>query len=427
MKTMEESGYVDGYTDEESGETGVEIYGRDVIYLNGKVTSKTPLLTAAQDFAGAINELFQSGSGGGDEDWIFPEHWLDIPDPEPNQVILYVEAESAGYGFVVQFYSNSDTDYTRSGVVEWGDGASSAVVSTAELSASNFRICHKYTDAGQYIVKINCNRGETGGYAVRLTNTYGNDADSGDLVNSLNLGWVKAVKVGSEVEVCASSDESVDGTNYAAFNTFSNLMYVKFIGAPSYCYFANLRYLKKIEFGGDITKLPFSAFSGCHNLERADFTGKITEFPRYAFNACHNLKSVDLSSAITIGIRAFSSCESLKNISITAVTTISDYAFSYCYALTNIKAPALTEIQNKYAFSYCHNLKTFEAPLLTTMNSESFSYCYGLKTFNAPMLAEIAVTEFTGCYALEELTLAADCNYNGNTFSNCQLLYPKPQ
>ena len=45
----------------------------------------------------------------------------------------------------------------------------------------------------------------------------------------------------------------------------------------------------------------------------------------------------------------------------------------------------------------------------------------------APMLAEIAVTEFTGCYALEELTLAADCNYNGNTFSNCQLLYPKPQ
>lgn len=67
MKTMEESGYVDGYTDEESGETGVEIYGRDVIHLNGKVTSKTPLLTTAQDFAGAINELFQSGTGGGDD------------------------------------------------------------------------------------------------------------------------------------------------------------------------------------------------------------------------------------------------------------------------------------------------------------------------------------------------------------------------
>ena len=63
MKTMEESGYVDGYIDESNGETGVEIYGRDVIHLNGKVTSKTPLLTAAQDFAGAINELFQSGSG----------------------------------------------------------------------------------------------------------------------------------------------------------------------------------------------------------------------------------------------------------------------------------------------------------------------------------------------------------------------------
>lgn len=64
---MEESGYVDGYTDENTGDIGVEIYGRDVIHLNGKVTSKTPLLTAAQDFAGAINELFQSGTGGGDD------------------------------------------------------------------------------------------------------------------------------------------------------------------------------------------------------------------------------------------------------------------------------------------------------------------------------------------------------------------------
>lgn len=73
MKSMKESGYVDGYTDESTGDIGIEIYGRDVVLLNApevRLSPDTPLLTKAQDVAGAINELFQSGTGGGDDIYI---------------------------------------------------------------------------------------------------------------------------------------------------------------------------------------------------------------------------------------------------------------------------------------------------------------------------------------------------------------------
>lgn len=400
MKTMEESGYFDGYTDEESGETGVEIYGRDVIHLNGKVTSKTPLLTAAQDFAGAINELFQSGSGGGDE-WTFPEHWPEIPEPAPNQVVVYLEAEEPGYGFPVQFYSHLSDDYFGGGTIDWGDGTVDTVVG-GDTTVSHAIVAHQYTAAGQYIATITCGTDETGIYAAYLNNSFAGGVSS----SSLRQKWVKAIKVGSLVETCASSNESVNGSNYAAFSWYVNIVYLKFLGKPLYCYFSNMIYMKKIEFGADIAKLPIYAFSGCNNLERADFTGKISEIPQYAFQSCNALKSVDLSSTITIGSRAFQSCFQLKS-----VTT-----------------PLLTEIQGIYAFSNCYSLKSFNAPLLTAMANQSFSNSYsGLKTFEAPMLAEIGQNEFSNCFALEKLVLAEGCNYNGNTFSSCQLLYPKPQ
>lgn len=50
-------------------EQGYMIQGRDCIYLNApKIypSNDTPLLTDAPDIVGAINELFQCGSGGGD-------------------------------------------------------------------------------------------------------------------------------------------------------------------------------------------------------------------------------------------------------------------------------------------------------------------------------------------------------------------------
>lgn len=339
------------------------------------------------------------GSGGGDE-WEFPEHWLDIPEPAPNQVVVYLEVDEPGYGFPVQFYSHLSDDYFGGGTIDWGDGT----VDTVDDSGGTGHaiIAHQYTAAGQYIATITCGTDATGIYAAYLNNTFAGGVSYSDL----HRKWVKAIKVGELVETCASSEDSVSGDNYAAFSGYGNIVYLKFLGKPLYCYFGGRQYLKKIEFGAKIAKLPNHAFSGCNNLERADFISNISEIPQYAFQSCNALKSVDLSSAITIGSGAFQSCFQLKS-----VTT-----------------PLLTEIQGIYAFGNCYSLKSFNAPLLTAMGNQSFSNSYsGLKIFEAPMLAEIGQKEFSNCFALEKLVLAEGCNYNGNTFSSCQLLYPKPQ
>lgn len=341
------------------------------------------------------------GSGGGDE-WEFPEHWLDIPEPAPNQVVVYLEVDEPGYGFPVQFYSHLSDDYFGGGTIDWGDGTVDTVVG-GDTTVSHAIIAHQYTAAGQYIATITCGADATGIYAAYLDNSFAGGVSSSDL----HQKWVKAIKVGKLVETCASSEDSVNGSNYAAFSSsrYSNVMYIKYLKKPFFCHFSGMRYLKKIEFGAEITKLPTYAFNGCTNLERADFTGKISEIPQSAFGNCNGLKSVDLSSAVTIGSNAFQSCFRLKS-----VTT-----------------PLLTEIQGSYAFGNCHSIKSFNAPLLTAMGNQSFYYCSGLKTFEAPMLAEIGSGEFYSCFALEKLTLAEGCNYNGNTLSYCQLLYPKPQ
>lgn len=66
---MADENYVDLYKDEETGKVGTIIAGKDVVRLGAPevlLSPDTPLLTNAQDVAGAINELFSEGEGGGD-------------------------------------------------------------------------------------------------------------------------------------------------------------------------------------------------------------------------------------------------------------------------------------------------------------------------------------------------------------------------
>ena len=59
--------YIELYS--KDGKEGVNIKGQDVVLLDApevRLSPDTPLLTNAQDLAGAINELFQSEPGGGD-------------------------------------------------------------------------------------------------------------------------------------------------------------------------------------------------------------------------------------------------------------------------------------------------------------------------------------------------------------------------
>ena len=70
---MADENYIEVYADDETHKEGTLIKGKDVIQLEAPevlLSPDTPLLTEAQDVAGAINELFRSGSGGGDDVYI---------------------------------------------------------------------------------------------------------------------------------------------------------------------------------------------------------------------------------------------------------------------------------------------------------------------------------------------------------------------
>ena len=66
---MADENYTDIYYDSENDKEGIEIRGKNAVLLNAPevlLSPDTPLLTEAQDIAGAINELFQSGGEGSD-------------------------------------------------------------------------------------------------------------------------------------------------------------------------------------------------------------------------------------------------------------------------------------------------------------------------------------------------------------------------
>lgn len=314
------------------------------------------------------------GTGGGD-DWTFPEHWLDIPDPEPNQVIMYVEANAGDVAPIICLNEgNGSITYGDDGYTyEWPEGYWYAAY-------------HVYQTAGQYIITITANN-----LIVNPNSSYSNTAFMvGHIIegyqgvyngNSEQCCCIRAIKVGSSI-ICGTT--AGDKTPIYGIHYGDNLVYLKFCGAlsndnPS---FHNLYAMRKIDFTIPPSSFNDIAFQNCYALERADFTTNVTTFGDGMFSNCYCLKSVDLSNAEVIGTGTFGSCYTLSRII---------------------------------------------APNLTTMGGNNFNVCYNLEEFYAPKLTEIAEKDFSYCYSLQKLTLADGCNVNGNTFSRCPQLYPKPQ
>ena len=330
MKTKKESGYFDGYTDEDTGDIGAEVSGQDVIRLNAPkviLSPDTPLLTKAQDLAGAINELFQSGSGGGDEDWTFPEHWLDIPDPEPNQVIMYIEAEAGDVApFVLLEEGNGSITYGDDGYTyEWPEGY-------------GYTAYHQYQTSGQYIITITANN-----LIVNLNQSYSNTAFmAGHIIedyqgvyngNGQQCRCIRAIKVGSNITL----GHNTNPVNYVAFGKY--LVYFEFMGevnnnsSPG---FSDLTALKKIKIGISPESFSRNAFLRCYALEIADCLTKSTSIATGMFTDCRSLKYIDMPSATSHSGVAFNGCHRLKEINAPKLSELHSGDFSYCYSLQKL-------------------------------------------------------------------------------------------
>lgn len=123
---------------------GVQIKGKDIVYLNApevRLSKDTPLLTDAQDLAGAINELFSYGEGGGEDyvkPWKRPSDWPVLPAPNDNQVIFLVTTAlnpspycSVGTRPLDQYaFPENNGSYPEDLTIniDWGDGNTSTGV-----------------------------------------------------------------------------------------------------------------------------------------------------------------------------------------------------------------------------------------------------------------------------------------------------------
>lgn len=300
-------------------------------------------------------KMFEGGGGRVKSDeWTFPSHWLEIPDPEPNQVIMYVEAEAGDVAPIIGLYGQN----YDGGTINYGDDGY-----TYDYPAGyGYNVYHVYQTAGQYIITITA-----AGNEVYLNANGANAAFMvGHIIDSYSGGYnstdgsckcIRAIKVGRDIQLDTGT-VPIAGSRYGA-----NLVYLEFMGTVKNAEpkFQSFRALKKVKIGVSPESFGEAAFQDCFALEKIEGLQNLKIISSAMFYACYALRSVDLPSA---------------------------------------------ESENGAAFK---------------------TNCYSLKSINAPKLTAIVADEFSSCYSLQSLVLADGCNLNGNKFSNCPQLYPKPQ
>ncbi len=271
---------------------------------------------------------------GGSDEWTPPAHWIDIPEPEANQVVMLVEITDTYVGVPACSIQRQAIDGEwRSCTIDWGDGYSSEI-------REGYTDCvgHIYTASGFYIVTVTCDIAEESMTSVYLSSTTinrlcvnGQTIDTSGTTAHLHV--VRAVKFGADIQPAYSglAPFTVSGTNDGYKGT---LVYVKFCGkVMGSLYLESLYALKKVDFAQGLD---------------ADATQYIAD------------------------------CIALENLSISGLTTIGSGDFYKNYALKRAEFPDLVTMEGA-AFNSCYNLETFIAPKLSSIAANSFAQCYSLK------------------------------------------------
>ena len=301
-----ETGNIVTYEDDDNEEYGIEIKGKNVVKLNAdKVLVKTPLLTTAQDLAGAINELFQGGSGETPADSDY-EKWLSLPEPADNQAVFLVRAVE-GY-MSCSINAGLPYDYVEQAEgwsVDWGDGTIETFINW-RTSAS-----HTYATAGEYTVTITNICGD---------NTY---------AVSSGTQWIMA-KYGDNVYV----DKVIGGTSGQKLSSEKYLRYVRLSPDTDFSenFFSSDYSLRKIEFNGTLSAVPGYCFYNCANLKEFDLS-KCTSIGNYAFGYCYSLEKAQAPLCTQVGDSAFRYCYRLMETEFSESCTFGEKSFDYCYAL----------------------------------------------------------------------------------------------
>ncbi|MCH5192993.1 MAG: leucine-rich repeat protein [Oscillospiraceae bacterium] len=314
------------YIDDKEKKEGIAVTSKDVIQLDAPevlLSPDTPLLTNAQDVAGAINELFKEGGGGGDDDddWTPPEWWLKVPDPGAYEMCFLIEMQDCTNSWrnTLTFRVCEPSEPNEYGwgplTINWGDGTGDTW--KGYEAGDPWRMpSHTYTSNGQFIVRIFATNRSCFLQEILPNGTY--------------YSLVLIAKLGSECVVNVE-DEYKDRR---AFNGQYHLNYVKLSGKNGLSVeglFAGCRALKKIDIDIPPKIIPKSVFSGCYNLKKFDFS-KVEEIKEYSLENSGIIK-LDLPKCTSIGNGAMFNCTRLREVNAPMCTTVGSQAFSQNYGL----------------------------------------------------------------------------------------------
>ena len=136
-----------------------------------------------------------------------------------------------------------------------------------------------------------------------------------------------------------------------------------------------------IQFEGDITSIPESAFFDCSSLTSINIPDGVTSIGDKAFYDCSRLTSINIPDSVTsIGQDAFYSCNRLRSVTIPdSVTSIGESAFRNCSSLTSITIPDSVTSIREYAFYDCSRLTSITIPdSVTSIEGYAFYDCSSL-------------------------------------------------
>ena len=316
-------------------------------------------------------KMFESGGEEHDECW---EKWLNLPEPDSNQIIFltktFTDENYTNTILVIPSLSNNETVYPIGFAVDWGDG-------DREMFPSNtVKVSHVYSHKGEYVVKF--------------TNACGVNSFASASTGTL------MIKYGDNM---FSDDRRLQG--------YHSLQYVKLpVQAAINCdyFFMNCKNLKRIEYDGIISALYKNMFLNCYELDFSNLKfGDITEIPEACFGNCYRLTAISLKNCTVVNKNAFQGCINLKTVDLPNCTKIADYN----------------------AFLNCYNLQSIDMPNCITVGQNSFGNS-GVVTVNMPNCTTVSQQGFYNCWRLTKTVFANQCTFGYQCFANCFNLYPRP-
>lgn len=126
--------------------------------------------------------------------------------------------------------------------------------------------------------------------------------------------------------------------------------------------FMNCRFIKTIEIGGRIKRLPYQTFSGNDRLESITVPPELTHVDQYCFNNCYQLRQFSSEYVVEAGSYAFSGCTNLHTVYLPNCTTIQARLFDRCTNLANVTLSDNIQNLRSDLFVNCNVIKSIIFP-----------------------------------------------------------------